>query len=146
MKGLPLGDEKGIVLVIAMLLLLVLTLIGISSISSSFFEMKISGNDRFGKAAFYASEGGVQVGINQLPQVAAYSGSIGDETYRSGKTVPSTPQPLIDLGLMVRPGYETTWEFRRFQINATGASFGAMKEVETQVSLGPFSASTVYNN
>jgi Tfp pilus assembly protein PilX len=139
-------DQKGVALIIALIMLLVLTLIGMSSISSTFFESKISGNDRFGAAAFYASKGGVDVGINRLPNITAYSGNIGtDETYRSGKMTPSTPQDSINLGLMGRSGYDVIWEFRRFQVNATGESFGAMKEIEVQVNYGPFSAGTQYN-
>jgi hypothetical protein len=147
MKGFILRDQKGVALIVALIMLLVLTLIGMSSISSSFFESKISGNDRFGAAAFYAAKGGVDVGINRLPDISAYSGNIGsDETYRSGKMTPATPQPLVYFGAMGRPGYDVTWEFRRYQINATGLSFGAMKEVEVQVSTGPYAAGTQYNN
>jgi Tfp pilus assembly protein PilX len=141
------GDQKGVVLVIALIMLLVLTLFGVSSISSTFYETKISGNDRFGAAAFYAAKGGVNRGISQLPSVTAYSGNIGsDETYRSGKMTPGTPQPLVYLGAMGRPGYDVNWEFRRYQVNATGQSFGATKEIEVQVSLGPYNAGTQYNN
>jgi hypothetical protein len=140
-------DQKGVALIIALIMLLVLTLIGMSSISSTFYESKISGNDRFGAAAFYASKGGVDIGINRLPDISAYSGNIGsDETYRSGKMTPATPQPLVYLGTMGRPGYDVTWEFRRYQINATGQSFGAMKEIEVQVRMGPYTAGTQYNN
>jgi Tfp pilus assembly protein PilX len=147
MRGLMLRDQKGVALIIALIMLLVLTLIGVSSISSTFFESKISGNDRFGAAAFYASKGGLDVGLNRLPSLTAYSGNIGsDETYRSGRMTPSVPQDLLNLGLMARQGYDVTWEFRRFQVNATGQSFGAMKEIEVQVSMGPYSAGTSYND
>jgi len=147
MKRLIWGDQKGVALIIALIMLLVLTLIGMSSISSTFFESKISGNDRFGAAAFYASKGGLDVGLNRLPNLTAYSGSIGsDETYRSGRMTPSIPQDSINLGLMGRAGYDVTWDFRRFQVNATGESFGATKEIEVQVSMGPYSAGTSYNN
>lgn len=148
MRHIILRDQKGVALVIAILMLLVLTLIGISSISTAFFETKISGNERFGSQAFYASKGGVYVGINHLPDITAYSGNIGsDETYRSGISTSPSPQPLIDLGLMQRGGFEKTWEFERYQINATGSSFvGAMREVEVQACYGPFPASTQYNN
>ena len=140
-------DQKGVALIVALIILLVLTLIGMSSISSTFFESKISGNDRFGAAAFYAAKGGVDIGINRLPNTTAYSGNIGsDETYRSGTMTSGSPQPLIYSGAMGRPGYDVTWEFRRYQINATGQSFGAMKEIEVQVSLGPYNAGTQYNN
>jgi Tfp pilus assembly protein PilX len=149
MKRLIWGDQKGVVLIVALIMLLVLTLIGISSISSTFYETKISGNDRSGANAFYAAEGGVDVGINRLPDISSYGPSTigGDETYRSGKMTPATPQPLVYLGAMGRPGYDvTTWESLRYLINATGQSFGAMKEIEVQVSYGPVKAGTSYNN
>ena len=147
MKRFILRDQNGVALIVALIMLLVLTLIGMSSISSTFFESKISGNDRFGAAAFYASKGGVDVGINRLPDITAYSGNIGsDETYRSGKITPSIPQPLLNLGIMGRAGYDGTWEFRRFQVNATGESLGASKEIEVQVSMGPYGAGTLYND
>ncbi len=140
-------DQKGMALVVALIMLLVLTLIGMSSISSSYYETKISGNDRFGTAAFYAAKGGVEVGINRLPDISFYSGNIGsDETYRSGRMIPNTPQDLIYFGAMARSGYDAMWEFRRFQINATGQSYGAAKEIEVQVSMGPYPAGTQYNN
>ena len=141
------GDQKGVALVIAILMLLVLTLIGVSSISTAYYETKISGNERFGSEAFYASKGGVHVGITHLPDLTPYSGSIGsDETYRSGTSTSSNPQPLIDLGTMQRGGFEETWGFRRYQVNATGSSFGSVKETEVQVCYGPFTAGTQYNN
>lgn len=147
MKNSTLNNERGVALVIALIILIVLTFIGISSISSSVFEVKISGNERAGSSAFYAAEGGVGVGISRIPDLTAYSGTIGsDENYRSGKMIPGNPQPLIYFGAMGRPGYDVTWEFRRYQVNATGQSFGAMKEIEVQVSLGPFAAGTQYNN
>jgi Tfp pilus assembly protein PilX len=146
MKGMAVRDQRGVALVIALVLLLVLTLLGISSMSSTFFETKISGDERFGNAAFYASRGGVEVGIRRLPNVAAYSGSTGsDQAYRSGRMIDATPKPSVDLGPMVRPGFETTWEFRRFQVNAVGESFAATRETEVQVSYGPSPAGTQYN-
>jgi Tfp pilus assembly protein PilX len=141
-----LGDQKGVALVVALIMLLVLTFLGISSITSTVFESRISGNERWGTVAFYAAAGGVDVGISKIPDITAYSGSIGtDETYRSGKMIPRIPQDSKVLGTITRPGYESTWEFRRFQVNATGEAFGAVKEIEVQVSLGPFPAGTQYN-
>ncbi|MGZ3589413.1 MAG: pilus assembly PilX family protein [Thermodesulfobacteriota bacterium] len=146
MESLSLKDQKGTALVVALLMLIVLTLIGVASVSSSFFEMKISGNSRVGQAAYYAAKGGAEVGINQLPGTVPYSGNIGNETYRSGKMVNSSAQPVLSLGLMARQGYESTWEFRRYQVNATGQSSDARKEIEVQISMGPYVAGTQYNN
>jgi len=147
MEKLRLGDQKGMALAIALVILLVLTLIGISSINTIIFESKISGNERWGGVAFYAATGGLEVGINKIPDLTAYSGTIGpDETYRSGRITDASPQPSKSLGLMIKPGNETIWEFKRYQINATGESFGARKEIEVQVSFGPYAGGTSYNN
>jgi len=145
MRGMKGRDQRGVALVVALVLLLVLTLLGISSMSSTFFETKISGDERFGNAAFYASRGGVEVGIRLLPKINAYSGtSDPDQTYQSGKMTDAAQEPSADLGPMVRPGFETTWEFRRFQVNAVGQSFGATRETEAQASYGPSPAGTQY--
>ena len=54
-------DESGVVLVIALLMMVVLTLIGISSVYTSIFEIKHSGNIRASAGAFYSADSGVQV-------------------------------------------------------------------------------------
>lgn len=142
-----LKNQKGVVFVVALLLLLILTLIGISAINSTVFEAKISGNERVRNAAFYAADGGIGVGLDRLPTLTAYSETIGsDANYRSGTLNDSSPQPLRDLGLMYKPGFEGSWEFKRFQINSVGESLGARKEIEVQAVLGPYPAGTSYNN
>ncbi len=143
-----LRNEKGVALVIALIMLIVLTFIGIASISSSIFEAKISGNERWGSAAFYAASAGVEFGISRLPDISAYGPTAvgSDETCKSGTLTSPSPQPQKSLGLLIKPGYEGLWEFKRFQINATGESFGARKEIEVQVGLGPYPAGTSYNN
>lgn len=139
------ANQKGVALLVALVMLLVMTLIGISAIGSTVYEAQISGNERFAAAAFYVSQGGVDVGISQLPNTAAFSGNVsGGERYRSGPMTSSTPQPMTFLGIMSKEGFESQYEFKRYQVNATGEAFGAVKEIETQVSLGPYSASTLY--
>ena len=56
----PLKDQKGIALVIALIMLLVLTLIGVSSVSMSNFENSIAGNERVYNMTFYAADGGLE--------------------------------------------------------------------------------------
>ena len=147
MKPSILRNERGVALVIALIMLIVLTLIGIASISTSVFEAKISGNERIGSAAFYSASGGVEVGIDRIPDTNAYSGKIGnDESYRSGPMTATSPQPLKNLGKFFKPGFDSTWGFKRFQINATGESFGARKEIEVQALQGPYPEITSYNN
>ena len=53
---------RGFVLVLALLILLVVTLIGLSAINTATFENQISGNNRVSAEAFYVAE----AGINEL--------------------------------------------------------------------------------
>jgi hypothetical protein len=142
-------NDKGMALVIALVILLVLTLIGINAITTTTYEASISGNERVGTDAFYASEAGVQMGLLRLPNTNAISRTkLGEDShYWSGSpTDRDSPKPLQPLGLYPKSGFDSNWQFERFRINATGESFGAMKETEVQVNYGPFPAGTSYNN
>jgi len=144
-----LRNEKGLALIIALLILLVLTLIGISAISTTTFETSISGNERVGTDAFYASEAGIQIGLNQLPDTKPIPvTAIGkDSSCWSGSPMDkSSPQSLKSLGMYSKPGFDSSWGFKRYQVNATGSSFKGMKELEVQSRFGPFGAGTQYNN
>ncbi len=52
-------NQRGVSLVIALLILLVLTILGISAISTTTFETNIAGNERLYNRAFYTSDAGV---------------------------------------------------------------------------------------
>lgn len=58
--------EKGIALVLGMLLLLVLTFIGISVLNSSIYDILISGNERASIQAFYVAEAGINEFIGRF--------------------------------------------------------------------------------
>ena len=55
-----LKDQSGVALVIALIMIVILTLIGLASTYSSIFEIKLSGNKRGATNAFYAADGGAQ--------------------------------------------------------------------------------------
>ena len=59
LKAKHLREEKGMVLVLGMLLLLVVTLIGISALNTSTYDILISGNERASVQAFYVAEAGI---------------------------------------------------------------------------------------
>jgi Tfp pilus assembly protein PilX len=143
-----LGNKRGVVLIIALIMLLILTFVGISAISTTTFETNISGNERVGTVAFYASEAIFQVGLNQLPDTQSIPRTkIGDDSYGwSGSPKDKgSSKDLVSFGLHSKAGYDSSWTFKRYQVNATGESFLATKEVEAQVSYGPLSAGTQYN-
>jgi len=56
-----LKNQSGAALVIALIMMVVLTMIGLGSIFTSTFDMKLSGNKRCSTDAFYAADSGVQV-------------------------------------------------------------------------------------
>ncbi len=60
-KSSILEDQSGAALVVALVMMIVLTLIGLASIFTSTFEIRISGNKRCSTDSFYAADSGVQV-------------------------------------------------------------------------------------
>jgi hypothetical protein len=155
-----LSGENGVALVVALIMLLILTFIGISAISTTTFETNISGNERVGTGAFYASEAVFQVGLKRVPEnydQPIPRMRIGEDSYGWSGTAKDkeTPKPLQYLGPCPPPiekgrgGFElgdsptaysqrTPGNFSQFQINSTGESFRATKEIEAQVRFGPF--------
>lgn len=130
-------NQKGVVLVIALLMLLVLTLIGINAIGTSTFETSISGNERVGTDAFYAAEAGIQEAINQLPNNNPIPRTkLGENSYYwtgGPKDKSGNEQPIKFIGLYMKAGNDT-FVLKRYQINITGeSSLGAVKEIEAQV-------------
>ena len=63
-----LNEEKGFVLMTALLILIILTLVGLGAILNSSVEMNISRNERLGKEAFYAADAGGAV----VPRIINY--------------------------------------------------------------------------
>jgi len=71
-------DQSGAALVIALILMIVLTLIGLASTFSSTYEIKLSGNKRGSTDAFYAADSGAQMtmaNIKNFDVPARYTGS-----------------------------------------------------------------------
>ncbi len=52
-------NQKGVALVIALMMLLILTLIGINAVTTTTFETSIVGNQRIYNTAFYGADGGL---------------------------------------------------------------------------------------
>lgn len=62
------NNENGSALIFAVLILAALTIIGVSSITTSTIEIKIANNDKVYKNAFYAADGGTEVGREMIEQ------------------------------------------------------------------------------
>ena len=63
-----LNNQRGSALIIALLMLVVLTLIGISASTTATFELQISGNDKLYKRSFFAADGGTSAGSELVEQ------------------------------------------------------------------------------
>ena len=73
------NNSNGGVTIAALLILAVLTIIGISSISTSNIEVQIATNDKVHKMAFYAADGGTELGTELLElNIACASGFTSD--------------------------------------------------------------------
>jgi hypothetical protein len=73
------NNSNGGVTIAALLILAVLTIIGISSISTSNVEVQIATNDKVHKMAFYAADGGTELGTELLElNIACASGFTTD--------------------------------------------------------------------
>ena len=127
-------------MILALLVLVALTLIGISSIQTTIFESSISGNERARVDAFYAAEAGVQAGLREIKErtesCSISQTKIGEDRYYSVKGE--------YLGLAHVEGGPSNFEYQRFKINATGEAFGARQEIEVQIKDGPFPSGTGY--
>ena len=55
-----LKNQSGAALLVALVMMIVITLIGLASIFSSTFEIRLSGNKRGSTNAFYAADSGIQ--------------------------------------------------------------------------------------
>lgn len=61
---IQLKDQSGVALVIALIMIVVLTLIGLSSTFTSVFETKLSGTKRESTSAYYATDAAAQAVFN----------------------------------------------------------------------------------
>ena len=65
-------SQQGAALVIAIMILLILTVLGIYAITTSTLETKIAGSERELKTAFYAADAGQPIGINVIKAIIQY--------------------------------------------------------------------------
>ena len=57
------NNEKGFILMTALMLMVVVMIIGIAATNTTTVELKVAGNDKASKMAFYEADGGSRVGI-----------------------------------------------------------------------------------
>jgi hypothetical protein len=125
-----LKDQSGVALVIALVMIVVLTLIGLASTYTSTFEMKLSGNKRGTTDAFYAADSGIQITVANIENFNLPGKYDGNNKY-DPFTDPKNPNPTKATVVIQ---YDTTqegsprgsgfsaisFEYRHFLIDSTG--------------------------
>jgi len=91
--SLALQNQKGVSLIVSLMILLILTLIGITAISTTTFETNIAGNERLYNRAFYSADAGVDffgaTGSAYIDTIA-YPNSTGVVNYPGGLIDPDS--------------------------------------------------------
>lgn len=123
MRVLPVGQnlQKGAVLIIGLIMLLLLTVIGLASMRGSELQERMAGNSRDKNLAFQAAEAGVRAGETFLSQstLPAFSGSgLYQDLNKVGAAVP-------------RP---TDWSTTQWGTNSIKLPTGTLKGVIDQPS------------
>ena len=133
------GNERGMVLVIAILAMVTVTFLGIAAMMTSDIEVRMTGNQRSMEAAFYAADGGVEDGLRWLASSgAAKPAESGLPTMDETAETPDPGNPKIssqyyiyDLHHSTNPpkGWDVT-KFRRYyyQIYSKGYEKPPMEE------------------
>jgi Tfp pilus assembly protein PilX len=155
-KNLQPGSEAGSILVVALLIMVLLSLLGVTLLTVASTEHIIAHNSLWSEGALMAAEAGVNVGVNQLSAnattsvqaipVTSIAAAQGPYQFRSG-TRGSGIQDLQFVSSRTEAGYSIAvgtgynrsgYVFDTYQINATGTGPRfAIREVEMQAEYGP---------
>jgi len=129
-----LRDESGAALVVALIMIIVLTLIGLAASLTSIFEIRLSGNKRGSTDAFYAADTGVQVVTSNISNfnMPGESGNFGGgNQYRYSQNAGNPNPTKADITIEFIPGrsgaprgskFSATgsYDFMYYQVQSTG--------------------------
>ena len=125
-------NEKGVVLVIAVLAMITATILGIAAMMTTDIEVRMSGNQRCIDAAFYAADGGISDGLNWLANSSAAKPD--DSRLPTMNETEDTPDPdnrniysqhyISDLHHSTKPppGWDAS-KFRRYYYQIYSAGY-----------------------
>jgi type IV pilus assembly protein PilX len=95
--------QSGAVLIISLIMLLLLTLIGTSSMQSTSLEEKMAGNMRDKSLAFQAAESALKAAESSLPPAVSPTDSGTGGIYSSTSTIPTAAAILTDAFWTTNP-------------------------------------------
>jgi hypothetical protein len=114
-------NTRGSALILVFIAVLILSIIGIAGLSSISNEMSTARNYVADKTAFYAADAGINFGLNLVrkemyPPVVTFTQTKGNIEFRSGGLTYSTEQPVTaftgfkvpqPIGISIEVGSET---------------------------------------
>jgi len=127
-------NEQGFVLVAALLVMLVLTILGISTTTNTTIELQIAGNDKVSKITFYEAEGGAMLGSELLEQNYSCPGgfttnAIVSTVWARIKTIGD--QPIMDAAtLQNKLNNPTTNYDAAYSLTGTALTGGVLPALE----------------
>jgi len=90
------NNEKGMVLVLAIFMLALLSMIGLSSMMTSTTEINISANEKFSKMVYYQAESGLTLGCELIERLQ------GTEVVDDGETIDQDETVTVVDGTFMR--------------------------------------------
>jgi hypothetical protein len=135
------NNEKGTALIVALLILVLLTLMGISATTTSTIEVQMAGNEKFYEMAFYSAESGWQQALNWLdgqypgvtqnliwdedavtftPVLGNFEDAATDGISLAKDNNTEYYVKIEFLGTMVVPGYGTNFRRFTYRVNSEG--------------------------
>ncbi len=145
--------DRGMVLVLALLVMLVLSALGSAFLLLSGNETLISRNSQVVTQAFFAAEAGIDTALTNLPNTAAIPqtllGPNGNVMFQSGPPTPAAPAPGTVLGPNPSPpaGFNlANYSFNMFQLDVSGTVLFPRSDVQLRVgsTIGTPMAGTSY--
>lgn len=124
-KG-QLGNERGVVLVTALMVMALLTVMGISAMNTSDTELKITGNQRVASQAFYLTEAGIQHAVGVFGSVKKGFANLKSADFDT-KALGSGSY-TVEVVLQPDPAEEI------YRLRSSGTSAGVVKTIEATYS------------
>lgn len=125
-------DDRGIVLILVLMVIMVLSVMATSFLFLSGTEVNISRNSQVVTQSFYAAEAGIDTAINQLPNTNGINQTplgVNNAVFQTGPPPPPAPAPplpgtpVVVLGPNPSPpaGFNlASYAFNMYQVDVSG--------------------------
>lgn len=118
-----LGQQEGIVMPVALMIMLLLTALGLGALSNSSLDLLIMRSQKMGKEAFYAAEGGIVFAKKELNGILATT-SVPTSAQLTAINAPSVPGFNFDLFSIAATGSPTS-------VTLTSGPYASLNSIST---------------